>query len=219
MKIHKEGYSSIALSFVICCITIVIIKIIFPVHTTFHCLLYILFFLLLVEVILFFRSPQRKILINENAILCPADGKIVVIEEVDEKEFFNEKRIQVSIFMSPLNVHLNRFPISGIIKYVNYYRGKYLVAYHPKSSYENERTAVIIEDKNNKNVLIKQIAGCVARRIVCYAKAGNKAIQGEEMGFIKFGSRVDLLLPANVKLNVLLNQRVQAGITVIAFFN
>ncbi len=178
-------------------------------------LLSLLFFILVVQ---FFRNPNRFTPIDENHIIAPADGKIVVIEEVEEPEFFKDKRIQISIFMSPLNVHVNRYPIGGIVRYQKYYAGKYLVAWHPKSSTENERTTVVVEGKNGA-VLFRQIAGAVARRIICYAKEGNKATQGTEFGFIKFGSRIDIFLPVTCKINVTLDQKTVGGETIVATFS
>jgi phosphatidylserine decarboxylase len=218
MTIHKEGYKIITVSFLLIGSLVLIVNLISPEQSIFHYLFYtscLIFYGLIVS---FFRIPNRKIEINDNSILCPADGEVVVIEEVEETEFLKEKRLQVSIFMSPLNVHCNRYPISGIIKYFKYHAGLYLVAWHPKSSTENERTTVVIEDKQRRSILVRQIAGAVARRIVCYSKECNTITQGEELGFIKFGSRVDLFLPLNVKINVQLKQKVQGGINVIAFF-
>jgi phosphatidylserine decarboxylase len=153
--------------------------------------------------------------LNENAIVAPADGKVVVIEEVIDPEYFHNKRLQVSIFMSPANVHVNRNPISGEVVYNQYHKGKYLVAWHPKSSTENERHSVVIR-KGNVDILVKQIAGALAKRIVNYLQVGQQVSQTAEMGFIKFGSRVDLLLPVGTKINVELNQSVQGGVTIIA---
>ena len=155
---------------------------------------------------------------NENNILAPADGKVVVIEKTEEPEYLKDKRIQVSIFMSPLNVHINRYPLSGKVNYVKYHPGQYLVAWHPKSSTENERTTIVVEHKNKTEILFRQIAGALARRIVYYCKEGEEAMQGKEFGFIKFGSRVDVFLPENAKINVQLGQVVTGGETVIASF-
>lgn len=171
------------------------------------------FFILVVQ---FFRNPSRNTIINENHIIAPADGKVVIIEEADEPEYFKGKRLQISIFMSPLNVHVNRNPASGIIKFFKYHPGKYLVAWHPKSSTLNERTTVVLEAKNKKEVLYRQIAGAVARRIVWYVKEGQQVEQGAEYGFIKFGSRIDLFLPLDTKVKVNLDQKVVGGETVIA---
>lgn len=173
--------------------------------------------LLLITVLQFFRNPSRKIPFNENHVLSPADGKVVVIEEVFEDEYFHDKRLQVSIFMSPINVHANRYPISGKISYYKYHPGKYLVAWHPKSSAENERTTVVITSiKQDERILFRQIAGALARRIVFYGKENEKVKQGEQCGFIKFGSRVDVLLPLGVKLKVKLNDMITGGESLIA---
>jgi phosphatidylserine decarboxylase len=165
----------------------------------------------------FFRNPPRVLIPDDKIIYAPADGKLVVIEETQESEFFNDRRIQVSIFMSPLNVHVNRYPVSGNVVYSKYHKGQYLVAWHPKSSTHNERTTVVVEKSNGVKILMRQIAGAVARRIVCYAKEGDKATQGADMGFIKFGSRVDLFLPLNTKINVQLNQTILGNKTIIGY--
>lgn len=173
----------------------------------------VVFFILVLQ---FFRNPKRNTSLNANHIIAPADGKVVVIEEVLENEFFNDKRIQISIFMSPLNVHVNRYPISGDVKYAKYHPGKFLVAWHPKSSIENERTSVVVENETTGAILFRQIAGAVARRIVMYSKKGDKANQGADMGFIKFGSRIDIFLPLNAKIKTKIDDRVKGGETVIA---
>lgn len=165
----------------------------------------------------FFRNPERKTPADDDAIIAPADGKVVVIEETMETEYFHDKRIQVSIFMSPLNVHVNRCPVGGVVKYEEYHPGKYLVAWHPKSSTENERNTVVISNKKS-DILIRQIAGKVARRIVCYLKEGDAVKSGSELGFIKFGSRVDIFLPLSIKINVQLDQVVIGGETILASF-
>lgn len=165
----------------------------------------------------FFRSPKRNLVISSRSIVCPADGRVVAIEEVEEPEYFNgEKRIQVSVFMSPLNVHLNRYPISGRIAYSKYHPGLFLVAWHPKSSTENERNTVVIETEFGVSVLIRQIAGFVARRIVWYCHEDDEVKQGDELGFIKFGSRVDLFLPLDAKIKVEIDEKVQGGISILA---
>ena len=171
---------------------------------------------LLVLILQFFRNPKRNTQENPNHIIAPADGKVVVIEEVTEHEYFEDKRIQVSIFMSPLNVHVNRYPITGEVKYAKYHPGKFLVAWHPKSSIENERTTVVVENKTTGPILFRQIAGALARRIVMYSKKDDQAKQGEDMGFIKFGSRIDIFLPLDAKINTKLNNAVRGGETVIA---
>jgi phosphatidylserine decarboxylase len=176
----------------------------------------ILSIVFLIIILQFFRNPTVTVTQNENHVICPADGKVVVIEEVMETEYYNEKRIQVSVFMSPFNVHVNRNPIGGLVKYFKYHPGLYLVAWHPKSSTENERTTTIIEKTKGVSVLFRQVAGALAKRIVWYVKEGQQAEQGAEMGFIKFGSRVDLYLPLDAKINVNLNQVVKGGKTVIA---
>jgi len=167
-------------------------------------------------VLQFFRNPKRNTVLNANHIIAPADGRVVVIEEVVEHEFFNDKRIQVSIFMSPLNVHVNRYPITGEVKYAKYHPGKFLVAWHPKSSIENERTTIVVENKTTGPILFRQVAGAVARRIVMYSKKGDKANQGADMGFIKFGSRIDIFLPLDAKINANIDDVVKGGETVIA---
>ena len=173
----------------------------------------LVFYLLVVQ---FFRDPQRTTPQGENLIIAPADGKVVVIEEVTEPEYFKGTRKQVSIFMSPINVHVNRVPVSGEVVYSEYHPGKYLVAWHPKSSTKNERTSIVVENEFFGKILYRQIAGAIARRIVNYAKVSNTVKQGEDSGFIKFGSRIDLFLPLNTKLNIKINQKVKGGITVIA---
>jgi phosphatidylserine decarboxylase len=168
----------------------------------------------------FFRVPNRVPILDDNSIVCPADGKVVAIEEVHEHEYFNDKRIQVSVFMSPLNVHVNWFPISGIVKYAKYHAGLFLVAWHPKSSTDNERTTIVVEHAvNKKQVLFRQIAGAVARRIVYYAKENEFANQTEQFGFIKFGSRIDLLLPLDTNIKVEIGDKVKGQQSIIGTFN
>ena len=166
----------------------------------------------------FFRNPKRVTPVNSNQVIAPADGKIVVLEETLEHEYFKDKRIQVSIFMSPFNVHVNRYPISGEVKFTKYHPGKFLVAWHPKSSTENERTTIVVESEKTGPILLRQIAGAVAKRIVLYAKKGEQCSQGHDMGFIKFGSRVDLFLPLDAKINIKINDTVKGGETIIASF-
>jgi phosphatidylserine decarboxylase len=172
--------------------------------------------LLLIIILQFFRNPKRSVTINENQILAPVDGKVVVIEEVYEGEYFKDKRLQVSIFMSPINVHVTRYGLSGIVKFSKYHPGKFLVAWHPKASEENERTTVVIENNTFGAVLYRQIAGALARRIVNYAQEGMQVVQGTDAGFIKFGSRVDIFLPLGTPINVALNQTAIGGKTIIA---
>ncbi|WMJ72481.1 phosphatidylserine decarboxylase family protein [Cytophagaceae bacterium ABcell3] len=218
MVIHKEGFKILTWLFVILAIFIVIVFYVFPDSNHLQTISIIVCVFIYLLILQFFRSPKRRTVINENHVIAPADGKVVVIEEVDEPEFFNEKRRQVSIFMSPINVHINRNPISGVVSYFKYHAGKYLVAWHPKSSTENERTTIVVQGKGNKSVLIRQIAGALAKRIVWYLKAGEEVKQGEELGFIKFGSRVDLLLPLDAKIKVNIGQKTRGGETVIAEF-
>ncbi len=174
------------------------------------------FLILLILILQFFRNPKRKTNVNDQEALAPVDGKVVVIEEVEENEYFNDRRRQVSIFMSPINVHVTRYPIGGKVKVSKYHPGKYLVAWHPKASEENERTTVVVENEVFGPVLYRQIAGAMAKRIINYAKEGDTVRQGSDSGFIRFGSRVDLFLPLDYKINVSLNQRVRGGETVIA---
>ena len=218
MTIHKEGYPSIIITLIVVAIINTITHFLFNNYPILIWFGYALSAFLLILILQFFRSPKRTIIINENQIIAPADGKVVVIEQVTETEYFNDKRLQISIFMSPLNVHINRYPISGLVKYVKYHPGLFLVAWHPKSSTDNERTTIVVKHKNSEEILFRQIAGALARRIVYYAKEGDNATQGNEFGFIKFGSRVDLLLPTSVKVNVTLEQKVRGNETVIATF-
>lgn len=170
-------------------------------------------------VVQFFRIPNRPLTLHDGQVVAPADGTVVVIEETDEAEYFKDRRRQISIFMSPLNVHVNRNPVSGIVKYFRYYPGKYLVAWHPKSSTENERTTVVLEMKSGVQVLFRQIAGAVARRIIWYVKENQPVEQGSEMGFIKFGSRVDVFLPLNADVKVKIGDKMKGGVTVLAEFS
>ena len=170
----------------------------------------------LILILQFFRNPTREVTISDNHVIAPVDGKVVVIEEVFESEYFKDKRLQVSIFMSPINVHVTRYALNGKINFSKYHPGKYLVAWHPKASTENERTTVVIENPVFGEVLYRQIAGALARRIVNYAEEGMQVIQGTDAGFIKFGSRVDLFLPIGTEINVVLNQKAIGGKTIIA---
>lgn len=216
MTIHREGYKSIGIATLI--FGAINLSVYYFLSASMMWLCNIIFIItlgLLLFLISFFRIPNRKLTIRENAVIAPADGKVVVIEETTDEEYFKDKRLQVSIFMSPANVHVNRNPISGEVVYNQYHKGKYLVAWHPKSSTENERHSVVIR-QGNTEILVKQIAGALAKRIVNYLQVGQKVSQADEMGFIKFGSRVDLLLPAGTRVNVKLNQAVQGGVTVIA---
>jgi phosphatidylserine decarboxylase len=172
--------------------------------------------LLLIIVLQFFRNPVRTVAINDNHIISPVDGKVVVIEEVFEGEYFKDKRMQVSIFMSPINVHVTRYPVNGLVKFSKYHPGKFLVAWHPKASEENERTTIVVENKVFGEILYRQIAGALAKRIVNYAEEGTQVVQGTDAGFIKFGSRVDLFLPLGTKISVKLNDKAIGGKTIIA---
>lgn len=216
MTFHKEGYTSIAIAAIIFgvinLLSFYFLSFNYPLLTA---LISIVTLGLLIFIISFFRIPKRALTINENAIIAPADGKVVAIEEVQADEYFNDRRIQVSIFMSPLNVHVNRNPITGDVVYSQYHKGKYLVAWHPKSSTENERHTTVYR-KGDKEVLTKQIAGALAKRIINYLKSGQQVKQGDEMGFIKFGSRVDLLLPLDAKIKVKIGDKPQGGVTVVA---
>lgn len=176
--------------------------------------LMVLFFLIMI--LQFFRNPKREVDIADEHIIAPVDGKVVVIEEVEEPEYFKDKRLQVSVFMSPINVHVTRYPVNGKVKYSKYHPGKYLVAWHPKASTENERTTVVVENRIFGEILYRQIAGALAKRIVNYAEEGMQVVQGTDAGFIKFGSRVDLFLPLGTQIEVKLNQKAVGGKTIIA---
>lgn len=219
MKFHREGYPSLLLVFVFTVVLNSSIYLFLNDYPSIKIIGYCISFFLLLVILQFFRNPSRNFVATNNTIISPADGKVVVIEEVEETEYFHEKRLQVSVFMSPVNVHINRYPIGGIVKYFKYHPGLYLVAWHPKSSTENERTTVVVEDEKGRKVLFRQVAGALAKRIVFFNQEGYLAKQTEECGFIKFGSRVDLYLPLDVKLNIKLNEKVKGGITQIAEFN
>lgn len=212
---HKEGFKIILYSALILVISILLIDNFVPDYwiQKFLMILFLVFFILILQ---FFRNPKRTIPLNDRHIIAPADGKVVVIEEVVEGEYFKDKRRQISIFMSPLNVHVTRYPVSGKVKYSKYHPGKYLVAWHPKSSFENERTSIVINNREVGDILYRQIAGAVARRIVNYAKVDNDVIQGEDAGFIKFGSRIDIFVPLGMKIEIEPNQKTKGGETVIA---
>ena len=218
MKFHKEGIPSLLITFAFIAIINGISHYFFSKYVLVVWLVYALSAFVLITILQFFRNPSRTLFIDENKIIAPADGKVVVIEEVTEAEYFKDKRIQVSIFMSPINVHINRFPIAGLVKFVKYHPGLFLVAWHPKSSTDNERTTIVVEHKNKQQILFRQIAGAMARRIVYYCKENDVAQQGSEFGFIKFGSRVDIFLPLSCKVNVMLNEITVGGESVIAEF-
>ncbi|MEP6597353.1 MAG: phosphatidylserine decarboxylase family protein [Ginsengibacter sp.] len=216
MNIHKEGYKSIALAaFIFGTVNLIFFYFFSASMPVIGWVIFFATLVLLLFVISFFRSPRINLISNAQQVLSPADGKVVVIEEIFDTEYFKDKRLQISIFMSPANVHINRIPVSGEVLYSQYHRGKYLVAWHPKSSTENERHCVVIKN-NDIDILVKQIAGAIAKRIINYLEVGQKVEQGNEMGFIKFGSRVDVLLPLNAEINVHLNQAVKGGVTVLA---
>jgi len=215
MTIHEEGYTTISIAFLFVAAVLLAFNHIFPDQTWFHLILYTLGLWFFIMIVRFFRSPKRGVNGGENIITCPADGKVVVIERTTEPEYFKDDRIQVSIFMSARNVHINWFPVSGMIKYYFYHPGKHMVAFNPKASMENERATTVIQTSSGKEIMVRQIAGAMARRIVTYPKVGTPEIQGDELGFIKFGSRVDLLLPLDTKLEVNLNQIVTGKQTII----
>lgn len=216
MTIHKEGKATILLSVVFSILLITIAHYFFKEEKIAHWFAYIVSGSLLIIVLQFFRSPNRNWTKDNTKIIAPADGKVVVIEETTETEYLKDKRLQISIFMSPVNVHVNRYPVSGKVKYVKYHPGKYLFAWDPKSSTDNERSTVVVETEKNTPVLFRQIAGALARRIVYYCKEGDSAQQSEQFGFIKFGSRVDIFLPVGTKILVEKDQVVKGGITPIA---
>ena len=212
---HKEGYKIITIAFLICAVLSLAAH--FLIENELIEKGVILFFLILLILILqFFRNPKRNYKLNLNEVLSPVDGKVVVIEEVFEKEYFKDKRIQISVFMSPINVHVTRYPVGGNVVFSKYHPGKFLVAWHPKSSEENERTTVVVKNEVFGDVLHRQIAGAVAKRIVNYAKEGQEVEQTSDSGFIKFGSRVDIFLPLGTKINVSLNQKVKGGVSILA---
>jgi len=212
---HKEGHKIIIITFILVSALFIISKKFIPFEWLQY-VLYIFGLVMLILILQFFRNPKRPFQLNQQVSLSPVDGKVVVIEEVFEKEFFNEKRLQISVFMSPLNVHVTRYPVGGKVIFSKYHPGKYLVAWHPKASEENERTTVVVDNENFGPVLHRQIAGALAKRIVNYAEEGLDVTQASESGFIKFGSRVDVFLPLDVKVEVALNQVVKGGITVLA---
>lgn len=217
MRIHKEGYKIILITFFILIVLSMLVSWLIP-YPYFRYFLYFGFFIHLLWTMRFFRYPQRNVNMGIDHILSTADGKVVAIEETYEEEYFKENRLLISVFMSPFNVHINWYPFNGVVKYVKYHEGKYLVAYHPKSSELNERNSIVVEKEPSKNILIRQIAGIMARRIISYANEGEVIEQGEEFGIIRFGSRVDFYLPLNVDVKVKLNERVKAQQTVIAEF-
>lgn len=214
--LHREGKATILITPLVLFALNTGVQFLLPEMMLVQNIVIVISIALLVIVLQFFRNPSITPTIGENLVVSPADGKVVVIEEVEEAEYFKGKRLQISVFMSPFNVHVNRNPVAGLVKYFKYHPGLYLVAWHPKSSTENERTTTVIETKAGTQVLFRQIAGALAKRIVWYVKEGQYVAQADEMGFIKFGSRVDIFLPVGTKVNVELNQVVKGGRTVLA---
>lgn len=212
---HKEGFKIISVAFIIFAALSILVHFKIENDMLKKGLVFILL-LIVVLILQFFRNPKRNFILNSEQVLSPVDGKVVVIEEVYEKEYFKDKRLQVSVFMSPLNVHVTRYPVGGNVVYNKYHPGKFLVAWHPKSSEENERTTVVVKSEVFGEVLHRQIAGALAKRIVNYATTGQEVSQSSDSGFIKFGSRVDIFLPLDTKINVKLNQKVVGGISVVA---
>ncbi|MBK7762691.1 MAG: phosphatidylserine decarboxylase family protein [Bacteroidetes bacterium] len=217
MRIHKEGWMYCLVATLLFALFIFGVNAILGNYPFITMPLYVLAGLLWFWVFWFFRIPSRTFTTGDNLVISPCDGKVVVIEETTESEYFKDRRIQVSIFMSPLNVHVNRYPINGTVPYVKYHKGKFLVAWHPKSSTENERSTIVVKG-TKAEILIRQIAGAVARRIITYSKTNDKAVQNEELGFIKFGSRVDLFLPIGTKIHAKIGDVVEGGIHTIAEF-
>lgn len=218
MTIHKEGYPSIAIAIIVLGLLNALFHFLLSDFVIIRGLLLAMSLIFFLLVVYFFRSPSFRLNEIPGGIVSPADGTVVAIEEIQENEYFKDKRLQISVFMSPLNVHLNRYPISGTVKYFQHHHGHFHVAWHPKSSEENERTSTVIQHSNGIEILFKQIAGAVARRIVSYADVPSQVKQGEECGFIKFGSRVDVLIPVNLKVQVKLGDKIQGGRSVLASF-
>jgi phosphatidylserine decarboxylase len=216
MSIHKEGYKILIFGFITLLVVNVIVNIIWFDYDLVKWAFIICSMMLYLFLLFFFRWPSRQLEPDHGLVYAPADGKVVVIEDTFEKEYFKDTRLQLSIFMSPFNVHSNRYPVSGRIKYVRYHPGNYMVAWHPKSSELNERSTIVIETRDGKEILIRQIAGAVARRIVTYAKEDQEVLQGDELGFIKFGSRVDVFLPVGTEIEVPILQQVKANKSIIA---
>jgi phosphatidylserine decarboxylase len=216
MAIHKEGYKILAFGFITLLVVNIIVNIVWTDHVIVKWAFMICSMMIYIFLLFFFRWPARHLDPDQGLIYAPADGKVVVIEDTFENEYFNDTRLQVSIFMSPFNVHSNRYPVSGHIKYVRYHPGNYMVAWHPKSSELNERSSIVIETKDGTEILVRQIAGAVARRIVTYAKENQDVLQGDELGFIKFGSRVDVFLPVGTEIEVPILQQVKANKSIIA---
>lgn len=216
MTIHKEGHKFLIFSFIILAAINAAIHFIFPEVSAWHYLLLTASIIVYLVLLQFFRSPRVFTPVDPKKIIAPADGKVVVIEETTEGEYLKDSRIQISIFMSPVNVHVNRNPVSGVVKYFKYHPGKYLVAWHPKSSTENERTTIVYQLKNGLEIVTRQIAGAMARRIKWYINEGDEVVQGQEFGFIKFGSRLDVFIPTDADVKININDITKAGKTVLA---
>ena len=213
---HKEGFNLIILFFILVATDVIMLEVLFDDSSSLKSILQIFSLIIFVFILWFFRNPKRNIIKNPELILSPADGKVISIKEVDELEYFEDKKIQISIFLSPLDIHVNRYPVSGEILYSKYHKGEYLVAWHPKSSDKNERTTVVIKNKKFGEVMYRQIAGVVARRIVNYAKVNSNVEQGDDSGFIKFGSRVDLFLSKDLNLKIKVGDKIKGGLSIIA---
>lgn len=216
MSIHREGYKILIFGFILLILFNVLLWILLPGNMAVRWIAVIFSLIMYTFLLFFFRLPVRRLDPDPGLVYAPADGKVVVIEETEEKEYFNDLRLQVSIFMSPFNMHSNRYPVSGKVKYVEYHAGNYMVAWHPKSSELNERSTIVIETASGKEVLIRQVAGAVARRIVTYARLSDNVRQGDELGFIKFGSRVDIFLPVGTEVEIPVLQQVKANKSIIA---
>jgi len=216
MSIHREGYKILIFGLILLILFNVLLWIILPGNMLFRWIAVIFSLTLYFFLLFFFRLPRRNLDPDPCLVYAPADGKVVVIEETEEKEYFNDLRLQVSIFMSPFNMHSNRYPVSGKVKYVEYHPGNYMVAWHPKSSEMNERSTIVIETDTGKEILLRQVAGAVARRIVTYAKLSESVRQGDELGFIKFGSRVDIFLPLGTEIEIPILQQVKANKSILA---
>ena len=216
MHIHREGFKIIANVFIAVALLALVIVYYTDTFTEIHLILFLPLLLLLLWAISFFRVPHRIPVLSPDSVVSSADGTVVVVEEVFEPEYFKDKRIQISVFMSPLNVHVNWFPMNGEVSYMKYHPGKFLIANHPKSSIENERNTLVVKDAKNREVLLRQVAGMLARRIICFSKAGDKATIGQEFGLIRFGSRVDFYLPLDAKVQVKIGDKVKGTQTVLA---
>ena len=216
MSIHREGYKILIFGLILLILFNVLLWIILPGNMLFRWIAVIFSLTLYFFLLFFFRLPRRNLDPDPCLVYAPADGKVVVIEETEENEYFNDLRLQVSIFMSPFNMHSNRYPVSGKVKYVEYHPGNYMVAWHPKSSEMNERSTIVIETDTGKEILLRQVAGAVARRIVTYAKLSESVRQGDELGFIKFGSRVDIFLPLGTEIEIPILQQVKANKSILA---